>query len=216
MNLPELPYSFIAIEGNIGSGKTTLAEMIGRDYNAGLIMEQFADNPFLPYFYENPGQFAFPLELFFMTERYKQLQVSGAQQDMFYDFHVADYSFVKTLLFARNNLPADEFRIFQKLWMVLEASLPRPEIIVFLHRPVDALLQNIAHRGRGYEQKIQATYLEKVQQVYFEYFRAESAIPILLFDLQSKNLHQEPALYREILQVMSGRHRPGLQHISIH
>jgi deoxyguanosine kinase len=216
MHLPELPYSFIAIEGNIGSGKTTLAEMIGSDYEAGTIMEQFADNPFLPYFYENPGQYAFPLELFFMTERYKQLQTMATQQDMFYEFQVADYCFVKTLLFARHTLPVDEFRIFQKLWMVLEGSLPRPELIVYLHRPIAALLDNISRRGRSYEQKIQPAYLEQVQHAYFEYFRSEVAIPILVFDLQARDFRQEKGLYQEILQVISGQHRPGLQHISIH
>ena len=216
MTHPEIPYRFVAIEGNIGSGKTTLAEMIAGDYSCNLILEQFADNPFLPYFYENPDQFAFPLELFFMTERYKQLQSLGLQHDLFYPFHLADYTFVKTLLFARKTLPEDEFRIFQKLYLTLENSLPRPELILYLHRPIDVLFQHIAKRGRDYEQQIAADYLARIQETYFEYFRNETSTPILIFDLEDVNLLERPDYYQEILQLAAQPHRPGLQHIRIH
>lgn len=216
MSQPEIPYSYVAIEGNIGSGKTTLSEMMARDYECNLILEQFADNPFLPYFYEDAQRYGFPLELFFMTERYKQLQALGTQQDLFYNFHIADYTFVKTLLFARNNLPQDEFRIFQKLYQTLEASLPKPDLIVYLHRPIEILLSQIAKRGRSYELQIKAEYLRQIQQVYFEYFRSESVIPILIFDLQEANLHTDQSYYQEILQMISRAHRPGIQHIRIH
>lgn len=216
MSLPKIPYSYIAIEGNIGSGKTTFSEMIGRDYGCKLILEQFADNPFLPHFYQDPLRYGFPLELFFMTERYKQLQALGTQQDLFYSFLVADYAFVKTLLFARNNLQVDEFRIFQKLWLVLEANLPKPELIVYLHRPLPVLLDHIEKRGRSYEKSIPADYLKKVQDVYFEYFRNESQIPVLIFDMQEANLHENEAYYHEMLRIISGPQRPGIQHITIH
>lgn len=216
MTLPKIPYSYIAIEGNIGSGKTTLAEKMGKDYGCKLILEQFADNPFLPHFYQDPLRYGFPLELFFMTERYKQLQALGTQQDLFYSFLVADYAFVKTLLFARNNLPTDEFRIFQKLWMVLEANLPKPEIIVFLHRPLTILQDHIEQRGRSYEMNIPADYLRKVQDVYFEYFRNETNIPVLIFDMQDANLLENEAYYLEMLRIISGPLRPGIQHITIH
>lgn len=216
MNLPEIPHAYIAVEGNIGSGKTTFTEMMGKHYPCNLILEQFADNPFLPYFYEKPEQFSFPLELFFMTERYKQMQSLGGQKDMFYDFHLGDYSFIKTLLFARNTLPEDEFRIFQKLWRVLDASLPKPDLIVYLHRPVEVLQQLISKRGRDYEQSIKSDYLEKIQQTYLEYFRHESQIPILFFDIQERDFEQNIAYFEEIVKVIAERHRPGLQHISIH
>ncbi|HRW75175.1 MAG: deoxynucleoside kinase [Saprospiraceae bacterium] len=216
MSQPEIPYSYVAIEGNIGSGKTTLSEMMARDYECNLILEQFADNPFLPYFYEDAQRYGFPLELFFMTERYKQLQALGTQQDLFYNFHIADYTFIKTLLFARNNLPQDEFRIFQKLYQTLEASLPKPDLIVYLHRPIEILLSQIAKRGRSYELQIKAEYLRQIQQVYFEYFRSETVIPILIFDMQDANLHLDQSYYEEILRMISRDHRPGIQHIRIH
>lgn len=214
--LPEIPYHYLVIEGNIGSGKTTLTEMIGRDYPCNLILEQFADNPFLPYFYQDAQRYGFPVELFFMTERYKQLQALGTQGDLFHSLMVSDYAFVKTLLFARINLPPDEFRIFQKLWMVLESSLPRPELIVFLHRPVPELLRLIERRGRGYEKQIRGEYLQEVQDIYFEYFRGESQIPVLVFDIQERDFLQDDRYYREMLRVLSQEHRPGIQHIRIH
>lgn len=216
MNQPQIPYSYVAIEGNIGSGKTTLSEMMARDYECNLILEQFADNPFLPYFYEDAQRYGFPLELFFMTERYKQLQALGTQQDLFYNFHIADYTFVKTLLFARNNLPPDEFRIFQKLYQTLEASLPKPDLIIYLHRPIEILLSQISKRGRSYELQIKAEYLREIQNVYFEYFRSEGMIPILIFDMQDANLHTEAEYYREILRMIAREHRPGIQHVRIY
>ncbi|MBK7342607.1 MAG: deoxynucleoside kinase [Saprospiraceae bacterium] len=216
MNQPQIPYSYVAIEGNIGSGKTTLSEMMARDYECNLILEQFADNPFLPYFYEDAQRYGFPLELFFMTERYKQLQALGTQQDLFYNFHIADYTFVKTLLFARNNLPPDEFRIFQKLYQTLEASLPKPDLIIYLHRPIEILLSQISKRGRSYELQIKAEYLREIQNVYFEYFRSEGMIPILIFDMQDANLHTEAEYYQEILRMIAREHRPGIQHVRIY
>jgi len=122
--LPNIPYQYIAIEGNIGAGKTTLCQQLFESYNCRLILEEFADNPFLPFFYENPERYAFPVELFFMTERQKQLQKYLAQQDLFKDFIVADYFFIKTLLFAKNNLNAEEYRLFQRLFNILNATFP--------------------------------------------------------------------------------------------
>lgn len=215
MKLPEIPYHHVVIEGNIGSGKTTFSEMMARDYGCNLILEQFADNPFLPLFYDDPKRYAFPVELFFLTERYKQLQALGTQQDLFYSFLVSDYAFVKTLLFARNSLPNDEFRMFHKMWAVLDASLPKPDLIVYLHRPVDVLQKLIAKRGRDYERKIPSEYLRSIQEIYFEYFRSETNIPILIFDMREADLHTQDSYYLEMLQLIARDHRPGLQHISI-
>lgn len=215
-NLPIIPQRFIAIEGNIGSGKTTLAEMIGKDYECRVILEQFADNPFLPYFYEDKERYGFPLELFFMTERYKQLQALGSQTDLFLPFMVSDYAFIKTLLFAKNHLPDGEYRILQKLWLTLEQSVPAPELIIYLHRPIPVLLQNIYKRGRSYEFQIQQDYLRTIQDGYFEYFRTELNIPVLVVDMQDVNLLQHPEYYREILSLMGQQYNPGLHHIRIH
>jgi len=162
-----LPYKYIAIEGNIGAGKTTLCNMLHKDFNCRLILEQFADNPFLPYFYENQERYAFPVELFFMTERHKQLQENLSQRDLFQQMIVADYFFIKTLLFAKNNLSDEEYRLFQRLFHILNSTFPKPELIVYLHRSVDNLIENIKARGRSYEQEIAPSYLLEIQNTYF-------------------------------------------------
>ena len=128
-NTPQIPYSFIAIEGNIGAGKTTFCELLAAEMNCRLILEQFTDNPFLPLFYEQPERYAFPVELFFMTERHKQLQEALTNTDLFTPLSIADYFFIKTLLFAKNNLNTEEFRLFQRLFEVLNSTYPKPELL---------------------------------------------------------------------------------------
>src|ERR1700730_782863 len=145
-------YHFITIEGNIGAGKTTLAHMLANHYNGRLILEQFADNPFLPKFYENPAQYAFPLELFFMAERYKQLKELVHTSDLFQTTTVTDYLFTKCLLFAKVNLQEQEFRLYQNFFDIIDAQLVRPDILIYLHAPVSKLQQNIRKRNRSYEQ----------------------------------------------------------------
>src|ERR1700754_1464225 len=149
-----MKYHFITIEGNIGAGKTTLAHMLSRHFNARLILEEFADNPFLPKFYENPAQYAFPLELFFMAERFKQLKEYLQQQDMFRQLTISDYLFTKCLLFAKVTLPVDEFRLYQRLFDIIHQQLAEPELVIYLHAPVSKLQANIRKRNRSYEQKI--------------------------------------------------------------
>src|ERR1700712_2504790 len=129
-------YNFITIEGNIGAGKTTLAHLLSRHFNARLILEQFAENPFLAKFYENPAQYAFPLELFFMAERYKQLKELMHTSDLFQQITVSDYLFTKCLLFAKVNLPEEEFRLFQKLFDIIYPQLIHPDVVIYLHAPV--------------------------------------------------------------------------------
>lgn len=178
-------------------------------------MEEFNDNPFLPLFYQEPDRFAFTVELFFMTERHKQMQRSLLNQDLFRQFTVADYSFVKTLLFARKNLPDDEFRLFQKMFSVLNQSFPKPDILVYFHRNVDILLDNIAGRGRDYEKKITPDYLTKIQNAYFEYFRNILSYPILIIDLNTINFKDNKNHYEQIKYLMSKNYQPGVHRISL-
>src|SRR6476646_4074342 len=166
-----MKYHFIAIEGNIGAGKTTLAHLISKKLNARLILEEFADNPFLPKFYENPKQYAFPLELFFMAERFKQLKDMLQTKDMFQNVTIADYVFSKCLLFAKVNLPEDEFRLYQKLFDILQQQIVFPDILIYLHSPVHKLQQNIKKRNRGYEQNIPNEYLFDIQETYTSYIK---------------------------------------------
>ncbi len=197
-----LPCPFIVVEGNIGAGKTTLCQMLARDFGCRLILEQFAENPFLPYFYHNPERYAFPVELFFMTERHKQLQEELQQPSLFQEYIVADYFFLKTLLFAKNNLAEEEYRLFQRLFSVLNAAFPKPDLLVYLHRPVEALLHNIRKRGRAYEQDISAEYLGQIQQVYFDFFKSEPPFPILILDVEHADFQNEERHYREILDAI--------------
>ncbi|HEY8970216.1 MAG TPA: deoxynucleoside kinase [Puia sp.] len=173
-------YHFVTIEGNIGSGKTTLAHILAKHFNARLILEQFADNPFLPKFYENPGQYAFPLELFFMAERYKQLKELIHTSDLFQHLTVSDYLFTKCLLFAKVNLPEEEFRLYQKLFDIIHTQLVKPDILIYLHAPVSRLQQNIRKRNRPYEQGIPDEYLFNIQEAYTNYIRQHNIKTIFI------------------------------------
>jgi deoxyguanosine kinase len=164
-------HHFITIEGNIGAGKTTLAHLLSKHYNARLILEEFADNPFLPKFYENPQQFAFPVELFFMAERYKQLKELIQQKDLFQSLTISDYLFTKCLLFAKVTLPEDEFRLYQRLFDIIHQQLVQPDIVIYLHAPVNKLQANIKKRNRSYEQNIPDDYLFNIQETYTHYIK---------------------------------------------
>jgi deoxyguanosine kinase len=164
-------YHFITIEGNIGAGKTTLSHLLSRHFNARLILEEFADNPFLPKFYENPKQYAFPLELFFMAERFKQQKDLILQKDLFQNITISDYLFTKCLLFAKVNLPEDEFRLYQRLFDIIHQQLLQPDLLIYLHSPVTKLQQNIKKRNRSYELNIPDEYLFNIQQTYTHYIK---------------------------------------------
>lgn len=210
-----MQYRFITIEGNIGTGKTTLCQRLAESRGCALVLEQFTDNPFLPYFYEHPERYAFPVELFFMTERHKQLQEHFAQPDLFRGATVADYFFVKTLLFAKNNLNEEEFRLFQRLFAVLNSSFPKPELLLYLHRPVEILLRQIRRRGRSMEKKISADYLAEIQEAYFEYFKTEKETPIVVLDLGEADFLHENAVFEAIAGLIQEPFAPGLQFRSL-
>lgn len=171
--MPEsiMNYHFITIEGNIGAGKTTLAHLLSKHYNARLVLEQFADNPFLTKFYESPQQYAFPLELFFMAERYKQLKELIHTKDLFHSVTISDYLYIKCLLFAKVNLPEAEFRLYQKLFEIINQQLVQPDILIYLHVPIHGLQSNIKKRNRPYEQAIPDEYLYKLQETYIDYIK---------------------------------------------
>ena len=175
-----MKYHFITIEGNIGAGKTTLAHLLAKKLNARLILEEFADNPFLPKFYQNPKQYAFPLELFFMAERFKQQKDRIYTNDIFQNITVADYLFTKCLLFAKVNLPDEEFRLYQKLFDIMQQQLVFPDILIYLHSPVQKLQQNIKKRNREYEQNIPDEYLFNIQETYTSYIKQHNIKTIFI------------------------------------
>lgn len=166
-----MKYHFVTIEGNIGAGKTTLAHLLSRHFNARLILEQFADNPFLTKFYENPAQNAFPMELFFMAERYKQLKDLVHTNDLFQNVTISDYLFTKCLLFAKINLPDEEFLLYQRLFDIIQPQIIQPDLLIYLHAPVSNLQSNIRKRGRTYEQNISDGYLFSIQETYIRYIK---------------------------------------------
>ncbi len=175
-----MKHQFITIEGNIGAGKTTLSNILAQKLNAKLILEEFADNPFLPKFYEKPDQYAFPLELFFMAERYKQLKDFINTQDLFQQVTISDYLFTKCLLFAKVNLPDEEFRLYQKLFDIIHQQITVPDILIYLHAPVQKLQENIKKRNRSYEQDIKDDYLFNLQETYTSYIKQHNINTIFI------------------------------------
>jgi deoxyadenosine/deoxycytidine kinase len=209
-----MKYHFVTIEGNIGAGKTTLAHMLSKYYNARLILEEFADNPFLPKFYENPKQFAFPLELFFMAERYKQLKDLLHTQDMFNSITISDYLFTKCLLFAKVNLPADEFRLYQSLFDIIHQQLIQPEILIYLHSPVSRLQQNIRKRNRSYEQQIADEYLFSIQETYTQYIKQHN-VKTLFVDASNADFLGNKAHLQIIIDALDKEYEQGQHYLTL-
>jgi deoxyadenosine/deoxycytidine kinase len=209
-----MKYSFITIEGNIGAGKTTLSHLLAKHYNARLILEEFADNPFLPKFYENPRQYAFPLELFFMAERFKQQKEWSQQPDLFQSVTISDYLFTKCLLFAKVNLPEDEFRLYQRLFEIINQQVAQPEILIYLHAPVTRLQENIRKRNRSYEQSIPDEYLMDIQQTYTHYIR-EHNIKTLFVDASRADFLGDDRHLQTIIRALDEDWGPGQHYISL-
>src|ERR1700761_5801648 len=198
-----MKYHFITIEGNIGAGKTTLSHLLARHYNTRLVLEQFAGNPFLSKFYENPAQYAFPLELFFMAERYKQLKEFVHTGDLFQTITISDYLFTKCLLFARVNLPEQEYKLYQKLFEIMSAQLVQPELLIYLHAPVSKLQANIRKRNRSYEQAIPDEYLLSIQETYTQYIRQHN-IRTLFIDVSNADFLGNKAHLDVIIDALEG------------
>ena len=207
-------HPFIAIEGNIGSGKTTFSEMLAEQFQCKLILEQFADNPFLPKFYEYPERHAFPLELFFMAERYQQLGelTSG---DLFATQVVSDYFFMKSKLFAQNNLKEDELLLFNRLSDIALKNLPRPDVLLYLHSDVNRLQANIRKRGRDYEQNISDEYLLQIQERYFDYFKKQKDFPVLIVDVSKVDFVEDAMVYQQMVSLLEKKYEIGLHRIPL-
>ncbi|MBX5438883.1 MAG: deoxynucleoside kinase [Thermoflavifilum sp.] len=207
-------YRFITIEGNIGAGKTTLAKMLGAHFQARLMLEQFADNPFLPKFYENPRQYAFPLELFFLAERYQQMKAMFSRPDLFTDLLISDYLLIKSLLFARVNLSDDEYHLFHRLFDIIHPQVPQPDLLIFLYAPVARLQQNIRKRNRSYEQRISDEYLFKIQEMYVQFIRQQS-LPTLMIDVADADFEHQPEQFQQIVRALEHAYEPGVHYLSL-
>lgn len=209
-----MKYSFITVEGNIGAGKTTLANMLSSHFGAKLILEQFADNPFLPKFYEKPEQYAFPLELFFMAERYKQLKDMLHTQDLFQQNTVSDYLFTKCLLFAKVTLPEEEFKLYQKLFEIIHPQIVKPDLLIYLHSPVTKLQENIKKRNRQFEQNIPDSYLLSVQETYLQYIK-QHEVKTLFIDASNADFLHRPDHFHFLLNALDKDYEPGLHPLTI-
>ncbi|MBL7820825.1 MAG: deoxynucleoside kinase [Saprospiraceae bacterium] len=209
------PNKYICIEGNIGAGKTTLCQLVNLDFPCKIILEQFTDNPFLEYFYKDPKRYALTVELFFLTERQKQIQQDASNLDLFNDFIVSDYTILKSLLFARANLEPDEYKLFFKIYQALTQGLPKPDLIVYIHREIKHVQDNISKRGRLFENEITDIYLNKIQESYFDFFKNQTVIPVVILDISNQDFTQNQQLYNEITNVLFTKHTPGLHHIKI-
>lgn len=209
-----MKYNFVTIEGNIGAGKTTLANILSKKLNARLVLEEFAENPFLPKFYEKPDQYAFPLELFFMAERYKQLKDLLHINDLFQETTISDYLFTKCLLFAKVNLPEEEFRLYQKLFEIINPQIIQPEILIYLHSPVNKLQENIKKRNRDYEQSIPNDYLFTLQETYSQYIKQHN-IKTLFIDASNADFIGNEKHVDIILDALDKEYDQGQYYISL-
>ena len=209
-----MQYKFICIEGNIGAGKTSLAQRISADFNARLVLEEFANNPFLPKFYKEPSKYAFPLELFFMAERYKQIKAIN-EQELFTEFTVSDYYFVKSRLFAQNNLSTDELQLFCRLFDIMLSSLPKPDLLIYLYADVPALQKNIKKRARTYEQDISDEYLLNIQEKYLDFFRKQNDFPVLILDVSNADFVQNKSEYQKITDALKKEYPERINRLSL-
>ena len=195
--------NYIAVEGNIGAGKTTLAKRIADDFNAKTVLERFADNPFLPKFYEDPSRYAFPLEMSFLADRYQQITDDLEQFDLFKDFIVADYHVFKSLIFSKITLVEEEFRLYSNLFDIMYRQIPKPDLYIYLYQNTERLLLNIKKRGRDYEQDIEAEYLDKINRGYLEYIKNQKELNVLIIDASELDFVNQQSDYLLILNQIS-------------
>ncbi|QAA81899.1 2-amino-4-hydroxy-6-hydroxymethyldihydropteridine diphosphokinase [Aequorivita sp. H23M31] len=195
-------FRYIAIEGNIGAGKTSLATKIAEDFNSKLILERFKDNPFLPKFYKDAARYAFPLEMSFLADRYQQLVDDITQFDLFKESVIADYDVNKSLIFAGITLPEEEFVLYRKLFQLMHKELPRPDVYVYLYQNMDRLLENIKKRGRDYEKSIPEEYLEKLNSGYLEFIKSQPSDTVKIIDITEMDFISNRSDYLTILDMI--------------
>ena len=193
-------YNYIAVEGNIGAGKTSFSTMVSQDFNARLILERFKDNAFLPKFYEDQARYAFPLEMSFLADRYQQLSDDLAQYDLFTDFVISDYDVFKSLIFAKITLQEEEYLLYHKLFNLMYKELVKPDLYLYLYQNTDRLLENIKRRGRDYEQNIEAEYLANINKSYLSFIKSQPALNVRIIDISDLDFVNKREDYLKLLQ----------------
>jgi len=197
-------YRYIAIEGNIGAGKTSLASMMASEFNAKLILERFKENAFLPMFYKDPVRFAFPLEMSFLADRYQQLLDDLTQYDLFKDNVIADYDCFKSMIFANITLQEEEYNLYKKIFHIMYKELPNPDVYIYLYQNTERLLENIKNRGRSFEQDIEASYLEKINKGYMDFIKNQHNDNIRIIDISDMDFVKNRSDYIKILKEIVG------------
>ncbi|MFK5890574.1 MAG: 2-amino-4-hydroxy-6-hydroxymethyldihydropteridine diphosphokinase [Flavobacteriaceae bacterium] len=205
-------YNYIAIEGNIGAGKTSLVKLMSDDFNAKTVLERFADNPFLPKFYKDKDRYAFPLEMSFLADRYQQLTDDLAQFDLFKNFIVSDYYIFKSLIFAQVTLAHEEYKLYRRMFDVMYKEITKPDLYVYLYQSTERLLENIKKRGRDYEQDISASYLDKIHQGYSTFIKSEPTLNTLIIDVSELDFVNKPQDYRNVIQRIRKFEGEALKH----
>ncbi len=209
-----MEYNYLVIEGNIGAGKTSLARKIADDTNSKLILEQFAENPFLPKFYKDPDRYSFPVELAFLADRYQQLHKEIAPRDLFQTKTVSDYYFIKSLIFSKNTLKEDEYKLYKQLFDIIQQQLPLPDLYVYLHVNTDNLLRNIQKRGRDYETDIKKEYLSQIQDGYFEFIKSRTDLTFIVLDINNIDFVSKQEDYDKVKKtIFDTKYEPGMNMI---
>ena len=216
LKINDFPYNFIAIEGNIGAGKTTFATRFAKDVNAKLVLERFEENPFLPKFYEDPSRYAFPLEMSFLADRYQQLTDDLSQYDLFKTSVISDYYVFKSLIFSKVTLTEDEYALYRKIFNFMYRELVKPDLYIYLYQNVDRLLKNIKKRGRSYEQSITSEYLEQIHEGYMNFIRTRKDLDILILDISDIDFVETPEYYYKMVhKILSYRDKERNTHLVI-
>jgi deoxyadenosine/deoxycytidine kinase len=208
-------YEHVAIEGNIGVGKSTLAGMLAEAYGGQLLLEAFEDNPFLPKFYQDPERNAFPVELYFLAERYQQLKGRAEEgRDLFKPCTFSDHFIQKSLIFAGNNLEGDEYRLFDRLFRIMYESLPKPDLVLYLHKDPEELQRNIGFRGREFEKGISSEYLQQLQDAYFSFFKQHPELRVVILDISGMDFVANDEDYEAIRKVLERSFPKGISSLS--
>lgn len=209
-----MKYKYLVIEGNIGAGKTSLASILAKETGSRLVLEAFSDNPFLAKFYEDPGRYAFQLELSFLSERYHQIKTELGHPDLFGQSVISDYFLSKSFIFSKYNLKDDEMKLFEKLFSIINLQAPKPDLYVYLHLPVEKLLENIKLRGRAYEKHIQHDYLREVQEGYFGFLKSQQEMKILVLDTSRLDFINRPSDLQQLQEIiLEGDFRVGMNRL---
>lgn len=208
-----IPYGYVSIEGNIGAGKTSLSTRLAEKHGARLVLEEFAENPFLEHFYKQPERYAFPLELSFLAERFSQLKEELMNRSLFQSLVMSDYFINKSYIFARANLGAQEFELFMQLFKIVEANLPKPDLLVYLYLPVEQLQANIKKRGRSYEQEITNAYLLNIEKSYFNFMKQHKKMRTVIIDTSDVDFVNNENDFLKLEALISAPYKPGMHRV---